>query len=375
MYLDNSATTAMDPEVLEDMMPWYTAGYGNASSIYRIGREARVAIERARTEFAALIGAHPAEITFTSGGTESNNAVLKSVLMESRLATSLHYGSTEHHAVIHPAESLKAAGVAVREIPVDSNGRVDITTLNATELQGSLVSLMHANNETGVVNPLATVRSVIGSALLHSDAVQSFGKIPVNVQKLGVDFMSFSAHKLHGPKGVGALFVRKGLDFKAHQQGGGQERNRRAGTESVALIVGMVSAARRAVAEMDQRARHMSQCIGRARRALVEQVPDITVNTPETDVLPNILNVSFNDAERLDGESILQALDIADVAVSNGSACVSGSLQPSHVLRAMGRSEAESKAAVRISVSKDTTFDEIDSACALISQIIRNMRV
>ena len=375
IYLDNSATTALDPEVLDAMMPWLTEGYGNASSIYKIGRGARVAIEQARTEFARLIGAHPAEIIFTSGGTESNNAILKSVLVDSKLASSLVYSATEHHAIIHPAESLAQQGFQVIEAPVDVYGKVDLDALAKYPLEHALVSIMHANNETGVIQPLKAVRSVIKDAILHSDAVQSFGKIPIDVGNLPVDFLSFSAHKLHGPKGVGAMFIRKGIDFKANEPGGGQERNRRAGTEPVALIVGMVTAARLAVEQMQHRTQHMRSCIATAREMIVSMVPKVRFNTPLDEALPNVLNVSFLDAEKLDGESILQAMDIAGVAVSNGSACVSGSLQPSHVLKAMGLPEAEARAAVRISVSKDTTIDEIQRACTLLSEILRNMRV
>ncbi len=375
IYLDNSATTILDPEVLDAMMPWLTAGYGNASSIYKIGRSARVAIEQSRTEFAQLIGAHPAEIIFTSGGTESNNAVLKSCLVDSKLASSLVYSATEHHAVIHPAESLAQQGFDVHEASVDALGKVDLEALAKRPLEHALVSIMHANNETGVIQPLTAIRTVIKDALLHSDAVQSFGKVPIDVGRLPVDFLSFSAHKLHGPKGVGAMFIRKGIDFKAHQQGGGQERNRRAGTEPVALIVGMVTAARLAAEQMDHRTQHMRMCIATAREMITSMIPNVRFNTPTDDALPNILNVSFLDAEKLDGESILQAMDIAGVAVSNGSACVSGSLQPSHVLKAMGLPESEARAAVRLSVSKDTSIDEVLMACTLLSEIIRNMRV
>ncbi len=375
IYLDNSATTILDPEVLDAMMPWLTAGYGNASSIYKIGRSARVAIEQSRTEFAQLIGAHPAEIIFTSGGTESNNAVLKSCLVDSKLASSLVYSATEHHAVIHPAESLAQQGFDVHEASVDALGKVDLEALAKRPLEHALVSIMHANNETGVIQPLTAIRTVIKDALLHSDAVQSFGKVPIDVGRLPVDFLSFSAHKLHGPKGVGAMFIRKGIDFKAHQQGGGQERNRRAGTEPVALIVGMVTAARLAAEQMDHRTQHMRMCIATAREMITSTIPNVRFNTPTDDALPNILNVSFLDAEKLDGESILQAMDIAGVAVSNGSACVSGSLQPSHVLKAMGLPESEARAAVRLSVSKDTSIDEVLMASTLLSEIIRNMRV
>lgn len=375
IYLDNSATTQLDAAVLEEMLPWLRQEYGNASSIYEMGRRARVAVERARTEIAGLIGAHPAEITFTSGGTESNNSVLKSVLSESGLADRLCVSAIEHHAVLHPADQLREQGIHVEVLPVSQHGVPLEHALHAFASSRTLFSIMHANNETGSVQPLAAVRNAIGTSLLHSDAVQTLGKIPINVGELGVDFMSFSAHKLHGPKGIGAMFIRKGIDFKAHQQGGGQERNRRAGTEPVALIVGFAAAVRMAVHNMETHATHMQACIDRARTRILAGIADVRVNTPSENALPNVLNVSFRDANRLDGEAILQAMDMAGVAVSNGSACTSGSLQPSHVLQAIGLSVDEAKAAVRISVSKYTTFEEIDTACTLLSGVVRDMRV
>lgn len=238
-----------------------------------------------------------------------------------------------------------------------------------------MISVMHANNETGVIQPLSLIRQSAPDAFLHTDAVQSFGKIPVRVHDLGADLATISAHKIHGPKGIGAMIIRKGIDFKAHQHGGAQERNRRAGTEATALIVGFQHAARRAVALMEQRARHMQMCRDLARNLVESMIPDVRINTPVNDALPNILNVSFQDAERLDGEAILQQMDIAGVAVSNGSACVSGSMQPSHVLSAMGVPTAEASAAVRFSVSYQTTADEIHQAVTLCADIIRNMRV
>ena len=374
IYLDNSATTRLDEDVLESMLPWLRDGYGNASSIYDIGRRARVAVESARSTLARALNAHPAEIIFTSGGTESNNSILKSVLHESGLARRLVVGATEHHAVLHPAEAERGAGRPVEVVPVHDDGSLDIAALEGFNATDTLVSIMHANNETGIIQPLEEVRRRIPNALLHSDAVQSFGKIPIDIERLGVDFLSVSAHKIHGPKGVGAMFIRKGLDFKAHQQGGGQERNRRAGTEPVALIVGFATAVRKAIEDIDARSRHMLELIQRARQLIQADIPDVRVNTPEVGSLPNILNVSFLDAERLDGEAIIQSMDIAGVAVSNGSACVSGSQQPSHVLLAMGRPAAEARAAVRFSVSVHTTHDEITRACAILRDVIRSLR-
>lgn len=375
VYLDHSATTPLDERVLEAMLPWLRNRYGNASSIYGLGREARLAIEDARTEVAGYLGAHPAELVFTSGGTESNNAVLHSCCHESRLARHIAYSAVEHHAVIHPAEALAKLGISTSEIPVDRRGVVDFDAIARHNHRDHLVSVMHVNNEIGTIQPLAQIRSVIPDALLHTDAVQSFGKLPCNVRELGVDFATISAHKIHGPKGVGALFVRKGLDFKAHQQGGGQERNRRAGTEPVALIVGLQVAARLAIADREATAQRMEELRNRLEHGLVQAIPDLRVNTPQHLSAPHILNVSFLDAQQLDGEAILQMLDMQGVAVSNGSACVSGSLQASHVLLAIGLDRAESKAAIRCSLARTTTVEEIDTAVHVISNVIRKLRV
>lgn len=378
IYLDNSATTRLDDHVLNAMLPWMRDDFGNASSVYTLGRKARVAVENAREEIAHLIGAHPAELIFTSGGTESNNTVLKSVVHESGLVQRVAIGATEHHAILHPAEELRRDGVDVEILPVDTQGfvrfaeeSIDWSVLNTS---ATLISIMHANNETGAIQPLAALREVLPHALLHTDAVQSFGKIPFDVKALGLDFATFSAHKIHGPKGVGALFIRKGIDFKAHQQGGAQERNRRAGTEPVALIVGFQAAAQAAIREMNARAEVMRARTTLLRSLLEASLPEIRFNTPLEHSLPNIVNISFRDAEMLDGEAILQAMDMHGIAVSNGSACVSGSLQPSHVLVAMGRKDAEAKAAVRFSVSKDTTENEIQRAVEVLTAIVMNMR-
>ncbi|MCX6140312.1 MAG: cysteine desulfurase family protein [Candidatus Kapabacteria bacterium] len=374
IYLDNSATTQVDEEVLDAMLPWLRGGYGNASSIYKLGREARVAIEDARTTIASSINAHPAEITFTSGGTESNNTVLRSCLIESRLADALYVGATEHHAILAPAEELSHQGYPYTVLPVDSDGLISQDVLASHNTRRTLVSVMHANNETGVIQPLSEIRALMSDVYLHSDAVQTFGKIPIDVETLGVDFLTMSAHKIHGPKGIGMLFIKKGIDFKAHQQGGGQERNRRAGTEPVALIVGAAVAAQRAVTEMERRSTHMRSLVDLARQLIIDQISQVRFNTPITGCVPNILNVSFVDADRLDGEAILQSMDMHGIAVSNGSACVSGSVQPSHVLRAMGRPHREAKAAVRFSVSKDNTIEEITQAVAILGAIVRDLR-
>ncbi|HYF04196.1 MAG TPA: cysteine desulfurase family protein [Patescibacteria group bacterium] len=373
IYLDNSATTKIDKRVLDAMLPWLRDHYGNASSSYALGRKARVAVEDAREEIASFLKAHPAEIYFTSGGTESNNTILKSACLSTKIADTVLYSAVEHHAVLEPAIELARMGFKAIEIPVNSIGVADMAELQKNNRRNTLVSIMHANNETGVVNPLHLIREVADFAYLHTDAVQTFGKIPLDTQALKLDFASFSAHKIHGPKGVGAMFIRRGIDFKAHQHGGAQERNRRAGTEPVALIVGMQVAARLAHQNMEKRARKMQKRIT-LLKTLVKDIPDIRINTPEQVALPNILNLSFTDANRLDGQAILQMLDMRGIAVSNGSACVSGTPQPSHVLKALGLPDAEANAAVRFSVSKDTTEEEIREAAGALREILGEMR-
>ncbi len=378
IYLDNSATTCVDEEVLEAMLPWFREDYGNASSVYAIGRKARVAIESAREEIAHYIHAHPGEILFTSGGTESNNTVLKSCVGDSSLVDKIAHSSIEHHAILHPAEELSLRGVPVQVLPVTERGILDMDYVEeyAKELnqQRTLLSVMHANNEIGTIQPLHALRCMLPSAYLHTDALQSFGKIPLNMQQLGIDFATMSAHKIHGPKGVGILFIRKGIDFKAHQQGGAQERNRRGGTEPVALIVGMQVATRLAHKAMQQRTETLCELKTILESSLLEKIPHLRVNSLDEHGLPHIVNVSFWDAEHLDGEAILAQMDMQGIAVSNGSACVSGSLQPSHVLKALGRSDAEAKAAVRFSLSKDTTVDDIHTAARTLADILDMMR-
>lgn len=375
IYLDNAATTQLDPAVLEVMLPWFGDTFGNASALYERGRRARVAVEDARATIASLIGADAAEVFFTSGGTEANNTVLKSLAWQTRTIRTIACSTIEHHAVLHPAQALARAGIELVYLPVDEAGilrldAVDVERLNRPEV---LVSVMHANNETGALQPIAELRALLPHALLHTDAVQSFGKVPLDVRQVGVDFATLSAHKIHGPQGIGALYVRRGVRLEPLLHGGGQERGRRGGTEAVALIVGFGEAARRACAEMESRAAHMRRLRDQLAQLILEHIPDVRINTP-SHALPNILNISFLDADRLDGEAILQLLDMRGIACSNGSACTSGSLQPSHVLKAMGRSDAEARAAVRFSLSKDTTEQEIVAAVHALAEIVADMR-
>lgn len=375
IYLDNAATTRLDGRVFEAMLPWLGEDYGNASALYSLGRRARVAIEDARSTIAAFIGAEPAEVMFTSGGTEANNTVLKSLVWQSRTVRTIAHSSIEHHAVLQVAEALALHGIELLALPVDDSGilQLDAVPWKQLDRHDVLISVMHANNETGALQPIAEIRARAPRALLHTDAVQSFGKVPFDVRALGVDFATFSAHKIHGPKGVGALYIRRGIPLEPFIHGGGQERGRRGGTEPVALIVGFAEAARLACDEMEFRSLHMARLRDLLKETLSAQIPDIRINTPQQS-LPNIFNVSFLDAERLDGEAILQLLDLRGIACSNGSACTSGSLQPSHVLKAMGRSDAEARAAVRFSLSKDTTEEEINTAAAALAEIVADLR-
>jgi len=374
MYFDNSATTRIDEEIFFAMMPWMQEKFGNASSPYSLGRQARVVIEEAREEIASSINAHPAEIIFTSGGTESNNAILKSACIESSLVDSLIISSIEHHAVEYPTEWLASQGFRTAIAPVDALGRILPDWQKLMPSARCLVSFMHANNEIGTIQDIASVKSLLPeTSYLHTDAVQSYGKIPIDIDKMHVDFLSMSAHKIHGPKGIGAMFIRKGIDFKSHQQGGGQERNRRAGTESPALIIGFQMAVRKAMKEMEARDKHMRALQSQMRSMISQHIPQARINTPMDDAitLPSILNISFSKIS--DGESILQLMDMVGIAVSNGSACVSGSQQPSHVLQAIGLSDKEAKAAVRFSFCKDNTIEEVEMAVMQLKTIIDSM--
>ena len=375
IYLDNAATTRLDEHVLQVMLPWLGEDYGNATALYALGRRARVAVEDARATIAALIGAEPAEVMFTSGGTEANNTVLKSLAWQSRTIRTIALSTIEHHAILHVAEALVGQGVELVFLPVDAAGfvKLDAVPWERLDRPDVLISVMHANNETGALQPIAELRARAPKALIHTDAVQSFGKVPFNVRQLGVDFATLSAHKIHGPKGVGALYIRRGVALEPFIHGGGQERGRRGGTEPVALICGFAEAARSACAEMESRTRTMVHLRNMLLEMLQARIPDIRINTPHH-ALPNILNISFLDAERLDGEAILQLLDLRGIACSNGSACTSGSLQPSHVLKAMGRSDAEARAAVRFSLSKDTTEEDVLTAASALAEIVAQMR-
>lgn len=383
-YLDNSATTALAPEVAAEMALWRERSFANASSVHRGGQEARVRLEDAREHIAAALGAEPKEIIFTSGGTESNNYALKGYALKIRATTgrwpAIIIPRNEHHAILHPAEFLESLGAPVRYIDVDAEGRITADALRATLMMMEpepppLVSIMHANNETGTINPIQELAHIAheAGAVFHTDAVQTFGKLPLTAADLGADMISISAHKIHGPKGIGALYVHKEFELEPLIHGGAQERNRRGGTEAVELVVGLGEATRLAMSGLEERAMQMTELAGRLR-AMLADIEGIRFVSPTAGALPNILNVTFEDAARLDGEGLIVGMDLMGVAVSNGSACTSGSIQPSHVLSAMGLPPEQARGAVRFSLSRYTTLEDIEHGASALREILGRMR-
>lgn len=359
VYLDNNATTRVDPRVLEAMLPYLSGPYGNASSLHRYGRMARDAVEAARVKIAALVGAQAAEVLWTSGGTESNNLALKGTTADVP-NTRVLYGATEHPAVMEAAESLRASGWQVEAVAVDGHGVLDWPAFERQLGQGPvrIVSLMRANNETGVIQDVARAASLVhaAGALLHVDAVQAAGKIAVDFAELGADLMSLSSHKLYGPKGIGALIVGSEVELSPLHHGGAQERGRRGGTENVAAIVGFGVAAELALQELDARAAHLRSLRDRLDAGL-RRWPRVRVFADGIERLPNTLQFALDG---YDGEALLMQLDRKGFAVSSGSACASGSGEPSHVLIGMGFPRDIAKGAVRVSFGKDNSTEDVD---------------
>jgi cysteine desulfurase len=344
IYLDYSATTPIDPDVTEAMLPYFTRSFGNASSIHSFGRETKIQLEESREKIARAIGAKPGEVFFTSGGTEADNHALFGVAHAAKRAHGKNHiivSSVEHHAVLRSAEYLGHNGFEVTLLPVDEFGKVGPDDVRAAITpRTSLVSVMHANNEIGTIQPVEEIAEIVHDhgIVFHSDTVQSAGKIPINVDTLSVDMLAISAHKLYGPKGIGAIYIRKGIDVDSYLHGGAQERNRRAGTENIPLIVGFARAMEISQREMEKNAVHMNGLKKELKRLLSERFDAILFNGHPTDALPNIVNVSFDSARLdIDGEALLLNMDLHGVAVTSGSACSSGSLEPSHVLHAIGR--------------------------------------
>ncbi len=378
--MDANATTPLDPEVFEAMRPWLMGGFGNASSIHHYGQQARMAVEAAREEVAAALEARAAEIVFTSGATESDNLALFGVVgkvLDASEPAHLITTAIEHHAVLHAAEALARRGAAVTYLPVSSEGVVSPDDVRrALRPETKLVSVMLANNETGALQPVEEIGRIAAEAgiALHTDAVQALGKIPVNVKVMGAHLLSLSGHKLHGPQGVGALWVRRGTRLQPLFYGGAHERQRRAGTENLAGIVGLGTAMRLGRQSLaDGTVVRIAAMRDRLERGLLARIEECGVNGPVAPGtrLPNTANLWF---DHLEGEALVIALDLKGLALSGGSACASGATEPSHVLTAMGLGAHRARASLRFSLSRFTTDDEIDRALEIVPAAVNRLR-
>ena len=376
IYLDNNATTQCAPAVVEAMLPYFSEKYGNASSMHSFGGNNRHAIDHARQQVADLIGAaHADEIIFTSCATESDNTAIFSAVRTQPNKKHLITSAVEHPAIMEPYKYLEAQGYRVDFIGVDEKGRFDMERFKSVlDEDTALVSVMWANSETGTIFPIAEIARLTHEkgALFHTDAVQAVGKIPVRVQETAIDMLSLSAHKFHGPKGVGALYVRRGTRFMPYLMGGHQERHRRAGTENVPYIVGLGKAAELAQERLaDGTSARIAALRDRLEQGIVSRIPDVKVNGDPEHRVPNTTNISFGYIE---GESILMYLNDLGVCASSGSACTSGSLEPSHVLRAMGVPFQFAHGSIRFSLSDQTTPQDIDLVLNELPPIIERLR-
>jgi cysteine desulfurase len=373
IYLDHNATTPIDPRALDAMLPFLREEYGNPSSLHWFGQRARRAVEDARAQVAALVGAEPAEMVFTGGGSESDNMALRGVVAKARPPRlGIVCSAIEHHAVLNTARALRDEGRPLATARVGEGGALDLGDL-AGRIDGAtaLVSIMLANNETGVLQPVAEAARLAhaAGALVHCDAVQAAGKVPVDVRTLDVDLLALSAHKIYGPKGVGALYVRRGTPMAPLLRGGGQERNRRAGTENVAGVVGFGAAAALAREDLEAEAARVAALRDRLEARLLA-IPGARKNG-EGPRVPNTANVSFDG---LDAEAVLIALDLEGVAASTGAACAAGGIEPSHVLRAMGFPPERVQSSLRLSLGRSTTAADVARAADVIAAVVGRMR-
>ena len=374
IYLDNNATTAVAPEVLDAMLPYLKEQYGNPSSMYSFGGQAHKAMEKARVQVAELLGANPEEIIFTACGTESDSTAILGVF--EALPEKRHFITTrvEHSAVIAMGEYLGRKGYRVTYLDVDGKGRMDLDQLDkAMTPDTGIVSLMYANNETGTILPIPEAAAMARERgiITHVDAVQAVGKIPINLAALPVDYLALSGHKLHAPKGVGALYVRRGTPFRPFLRGGHQEHGRRAGTENVASIVALGAACELAGKHIHEENTRVRALRDKLEKGLLERIPEARINGDPDNRLPNTTNISFKYVE---GEAILLLLDEQGVCASSGSACTSGSLEPSHVLRSMGVPFTYAHGSVRLSLSRYTTEEEIDKTLDILPKVITRLR-
>jgi len=381
VYLDNSATTPADGRVVEAMLPYLTEKYGNASSVHFFGQEARAAVDRARREVAALANARPNEIVFLSGGTEANNLAIRGVA-EAFEHSGRHIitSEIEHSSVRGICDALEKRGWEVTRLPVYDQGIIRIEDVRAAlKPETILITVMLANNEIGTIQPINEIGALVREERawgnrhlwLHTDAVQAAGRMPLDVEALGCDLLSMSAHKLYAPKGVGALFIRRGVRLVTQNVGGHQERERRGGTESVAGIVAFGAAARLAQEELNERTVHLRRLLDRFESGIEARVEDIVFNGNREHRLPHLSNISFRFIE---GEGLLINLDLQGVAVSTGSACSSGSLEPSPVIRAIGRTDELARGSIRFSFGKDNSFEDVDYVLEVLPRAVENLR-
>ena len=375
VYLDNNATTPLLPEVFEAMRPYFVEKFGNASSIHQQGQQARAAVEHARESVAELLNCRAAEVVFTSGGTEGDNLALFGILGNVRPGDHVITSAIEHHAVLNSCHRLEEMGCSVTYLPVDGRALVDPDDVRrALRPETKLISVMMANNETGVLQPVAEIGKIAAEAdvYFHTDAVQAAGKVPVDVKEIGCDLLTISAHKIHGPQGAGALFVRKGTLLQPLFYGGRHERSRRAGTENLAGIVGLGKAVEIARAGFtDGSLARMIELRNRLEKAILDEVEQVAVNSGGVTRVPNTTNISFDCIE---GEAMVIALDLKGLSISTGAACSSGAIEPSHVLTAMGRSADRARGSIRFSLGKQNTAEDVEFAQRLVPEVVARLR-
>jgi cysteine desulfurase len=376
VYLDHNATTPVHPEVLEAMLPYFKEKFGNPSSIHSFGRETKVALEDAREKVASLLGASSNEIFFTGGGTESDNLAVKGTAYANR-KKGLHIitSKIEHHAILESCKFLEKEGFVITYLPVDSKGVVDPGELKkAIRDDTTLVSIMYVNNEVGSMQPIEEFSGMAKERgiYFHTDAVQAMGKMSISVKKLNnIDMLSMSGHKINGPKGVGAIFIRKGVRITPWSHGGHHERSRRAGTENIPGIVGFAKALELAVRDLEDQNKHLKELTETFYRKLTETIPDVILNGDLNRRVSNTLNLSFKGVE---GESIILSLDLKGVAVASGSACTSGTLEPSHVLSAMGIAPEIAQGAIRFSFGRDNTMEDVEYVASILPDMVSRLR-
>jgi len=375
IYMDHSATTPVDSHVVDTMLPYLREQYGNPSSIHSFGRATKIAIEEAREKIAAILNARPNEIFFTSGGTESDNLAIKGTALQLQdKGKHIITSQTEHHAVLRTCQFLETIGYRVTYLKPDSHGQIHPGDVeSAIDNETILISIMHANNETGTINPIDEIGQIAreNNIFFHSDAVQSFGKLDIKLNELPIDLLTITSHKIYGPKGIGALFVRNGVKLMKQLHGGEHERGLRACTENVAGMVGFAKAAELMIQNHEQNTHHIQNLSDTLIKGIVESIDRVHFNGHPEHRLPNVVNISF---EGVEGESLLMGLDLRGIAVSSGSACTSGSIEPSHVLLAMNVSSQLAQASVRFSLGRKNTIEEVEYVVGKTKEIVNRLR-